>query len=237
MASRERILACARAVESLAPAISGPASLDEMRRVVDEAIEQGYFSPADDDRLWGWYARYLTARQGLQEVVHELRPETESADEDELAWQAFIVAYTASALLVRSARFLVEDLAVQRPVRRKLNERNRAHRIPRKQFTSIYRNLTHPLNMWKLRDAVTLADRHRERFRILEEDPSLAGLARWLDEAEPALRVKPNRALRGHIRYRWHAWRRRGASSLKLGRFKVLEACGRVVSEIHNPWH
>jgi len=237
VATRERIVTCARAVESLAPAVSGLAALEDMHRIVDDAVSRGYFSPAEDDRLWPWYARYLTARRGLQEVVHELRPETGAAEEDDLAWQAFIVAYTASALQVRAARYLVEDLAKNRLVRRKLNERNRRHRIPRKQFTAIYRNLTHPVNAWRLRDAVALADRHRSRILELSSDAPLAGLAAWLEQAEPALRVKPRLAIRGHLRYRWHAWRRRSASSLKLGRFKVLEACGRVVSELQNPWH
>jgi hypothetical protein len=235
--TRERIVACARSVEALAPAVSGLAALDDMRRVVDHAVARGYFSPTEDDQLWPWYARYLTARRGLQEVVHELRPETGAAEEDDLGWQAFIVAYTASALLVHAARYLVEDLARNRLVRRKLNERNLRHRIPRKQFTAIYRNLTDPVNAWRLRDAVALADLHRSQISELASDDELGDLIGWLEQAEPALRVEPHRAIRGHVRYRWHAWRRRGASSLKLGRFKVLEACGRLVSELHNPWH
>jgi hypothetical protein len=235
--TRERIVACARSVEALAPTVSGLAALDDMRRVVDHAVARGYFSPTEDDQLWPWYARYLTARRGLQEVVHELRPETGAAEEDDLGWQAFIVAYTASALLVHAARYLVEDLARNRLVRRKLNERNLRHRIPRKQFTAIYRNLTDPVNAWRLIDAVALADRHRSRIGELADDPRLAGLLDWLTRAEPALRNTSRRAIRGRLRYRWHSWRRRGASSLKLGRFKVLEACGRMVSELHNPWH
>jgi hypothetical protein len=237
VATRERILNCARSVESLAPAVSGLSALEDMHRVVDDAVNRGYFSPAEDDQLWPWYARYLTARRGLQEVVQELRPETGAAEEDDLAWQAFTVAYTASALQVRAARYLVEDLARSRLVRRKLNERNLRHRIPRKQFTAIYRNLTHPVNAWRLRDAVVLADRHRSRILELASDGPLAGLVVWLEQAEPSLRMEPRRAIRGHLRYRWHAWRRRSASSLKLGRFKVLEACGRAVSELQNPWH
>ena len=232
----ERLIAAARSVESLAPAVSGLAELGEMRRVVEHAVTRGYFSPRDDDQLWAWYARYLTARRGLQEVIHELRPETGAVDDD-LAWRAFVVAYTASALLVRAARYLVEELATSGLVRRKLNERNKRHRIPRKQFTAIYKNLTNPVNAWRLRDAVALADQQRARLRRLADDSELSGLIGWLDQAEPALRVAPRRVLRGHLRYRWHAWRRRGASGLKLGRFKVLEAAGRVVSELHNPWH
>jgi len=235
--TRERIVRCAQAVESLAPAMSVLSASESLQHVVDDGRRRGHFLPAEDDQLWAWYARYLTARQGLQEVVHELRPESETAEDDDLAWQAFAVAYTASALQVRAARHLIEHLARHPLVRRKLNERNRRHRIPRKQFTAIYRNLTDPVNAWRLRDAVALADRHRSRIGELADDPQLAGLLDWLTQAEPALRSTPRRAIRGHLRYRWHAWRRRGASSLKLGRFKVLEACGRIVSELHNPWH
>ena len=235
MATRERIVSCAHAVESLAPAVSGLATLEDMHRLVESAVARGYFSPAEDDQLWFWYARYLTARHALQEVVYELRPDVGPAEDDDLSWQAFIVAYTATALLVRAARYLVEDLARDRLVRRKLNERNLRHRIPRKQFTAIYRNLTHPLNAWRLRDAVALADHHRERIDSLSSAEPLSRLAGWLAQAEPALRTEPRRAFRGHIRYRWHAWRRRSASSLKLSRFKVFEACGRIASSLRNP--
>ena len=64
MATRERIIACARSVESLAPAVSGLAALDDMRRVVDDAVARGYFSPSEDDQLWAWYALVRGERAG-----------------------------------------------------------------------------------------------------------------------------------------------------------------------------
>lgn len=237
MASRERIVAAAQAVASLAPAVSGLERLDEERRIVQTAVARGHLTPEEDERLWAWYARYLTARHGLQEVIHELRPQSTAAEEDESSWQAFFVAYTASAMLVRAARILVEEFATDSLVRRKLNERNPIHRIPRKQFTAVYRSLTDPLNVWRLHDAVRLADHHRSRFDAIADDPDLAALLPWLDRSEAALRVPADRAVVRRLRYRWHAWRRRGASGIKLARFKILEACGRVVSELHNPWH
>ena len=114
MATRERIVSCAQAVESLAPAVSvlsaSASDSDSLRHVVDDALHRGHFSPSEDDQLWAWYARYLTARQGLQEVVHELRPEGEAA-EDILGMAVFGVRGTrrqlvsgerAGALIARS---------------------------------------------------------------------------------------------------------------------------------------
>jgi hypothetical protein len=222
-------------VVSLAPAVSGLMEIDSARLIVRTAAGRGHFTPREDERLWAWFARYLTARRGLQEVIHELRPVAGAAEEEDLSLRAFFVAYTASALLVQTARFLVEDLATAPPVRRKLNERHVAHRIPRKQFTAVYRNLTDPLNAYRLHEAVQLADRLRDRFAGLE--PELLELLPWLERSEPALRTPVDHAIAGRLRYRWHSWRRRGASTLKLARFKILEAGGRMVSELHNPWH
>ena len=235
MTSRDRIHASARAVVSLAPAVSGLTDLDAERSIVRSAVARGHFSPEEDERLWAWFARYLTARRGLQEVIHELSPSTGSAELEETSLRAFFVAYAASALLVRAASFLVEEFASDSLVRRKLNERHVPHRIPRKQFTAVYRNLTDPLNAYRLHEAVKLADRLRDRFEQLE--PELRELLPWLERSEPALRVTPDHAITGRLRYRWHSWRRRGASTLKIARFKILEAGGRVASELNNPWH
>jgi hypothetical protein len=231
----DRIRSAARAVAALAPTLSGPDTFDAEYSLVRAAVDRGHFTPAEDERLWAWYARYLTARRGLQEVIHELRPAAGAAEEEESSLRAFFVAYTASALLVRTARFLVEELATDALVRRKLNERHVGHRIPRKQFTAVYRNLTDPLNAYRLHEAVQQADRLRQRFAGLE--PELLELIPWLERSEQALRVAPDDAIVGRLRYRWHSGRRRGASTLKLARFKILEAGGRVISELKTPWH
>ena len=238
-ADEERIAAGARSLASLAPAV---ATLQEEELAdVRAAARRGWFTPQEDERLRVWFARYLTARAALLETIGDLKPAaTGAADptagvDPQTQLRAFVVAYTAAALLVRGGRFLVDTLAADSLVQRKLNEAEPRYRIPRKQYTAVYRSLTDPAHAWHLRQAMAFAEANREAIDALAGDPELAEAVRELRAAEASLRVGTGRYVRARLRFGLHSLRRRRASATQRAFFAVCEAFGRLVSEVHRP--
>jgi hypothetical protein len=230
----------ARSILALAPAVAhqqlGRPEQGDTRR----AIERGHFRPDEEERLREWFARYLSARAGLLETIGELRPLAEGRvrdvrPSDEL--RAFVIAYTAACLLVRAGRFLVGNFATNRIVQRKLDEACPRHRIPAKQFTTIRKSLTSPANVWRLHQAVDFADRNRGEMLKLRRNPLMAAVLVRLDDEEDALRVDVTTYVKARWRYRLHAWRRRRRSAVQQGLFRILEAFGRVIADVHTPGH
>jgi uncharacterized protein YycO len=230
----------ARSIASLAPTVTHLEALEDVRDDARRAIERGYFTPEEDDRLRAWFARYLTARAGLLETIDDLTPMAEGdvAGVDEgTQLRGFVIAYTAACLLVRAARCFIEDFATHKLVQRKLNETEPARRVPRKQYTMIYRSLTRPVNAWRLAEAMRFADDHRAAINALAGDEQMGSIVGFLNKSEESLRVGVDRYLKARLRYRWHSLRRRRASAVQQGLFRILEAFGRVIADVRNPWH
>jgi hypothetical protein len=201
------------------------------RAAARRAAGRGYFTPLEDDLVRAWFARYLTARGALLEVIADLRNEAG----DDL--RVFAVAHAAACLAVGAARFLVDEFATDPVVRRKLDEAEPRHRIPRKQYTVIYRSLTSPLNAWRLWGA-------RERARVLAADldalaarDEFAPVIDVLKRAAAALDVHPLNYARARLRYRRLSLRRRCTSALHRAAFRAAEAFGRVVADLRSPFH
>ncbi len=230
------IAAGIRALESLSPAVARIDALENVRCAARDAAARGYFRPAEEAILRDWFARYLTARAGLLEIIDDLAPLARGRGDDEATQRrCFVVAYAAACLLVRGARTLVGELATDTVVQRKLNEASDSHRIPRKQYTRIYRSLTSPRNAWRLLEALEHAERNRDTIEALRPDAAIAPALAVLDEAEAAVRVGMGDYFRARLRYRWHAWRRRHASAAQQGFFAVFEALGRVIADVRAP--
>jgi hypothetical protein len=236
----ERLRSAARSIASLAPAVSGLDDLTAQLADIERAGLRGYFTPDEDERIRARFARYLTARAGLLQTIDELRPiafATGPMVNEEVQLRAFVLAYTAAALLTRAARAIVERIATDRLVQRKLNEAEPRYGIPRKQFTVIYKALTHPMTGWHLRRARRFIDEHREQVEAMAMEAEWGAVMRYLREAEPALDL-PKRALIGsHLRYRWHSLRRRRASAVAHSMFGIFELAGRIIAELRNPFH
>lgn len=202
-------------------------------------MERGYFKPDEDQHLRAWFARYLTARSGLLETIGDLRPlalpdrwESKSAIVDEaMQLKCFAIAYAAACLLVQAARFLVGEIATHKITQRKLNEASPAHRIPSRQYTIIYRSMTHPVNAWRINEAVNFADAHRADLEALADDPMMKPVLGYIQSAEDALRVGVTRYFRARLRYRWHSWRRRRATAVQRAMFGIMESFGRLVAD------
>ena len=68
----EQLVGARRAVEALGGGVDEiDASAVEVRSVAD-AGERGFFRPDEEDRLLGWFARFLTVRSGLWEVLDDI---------------------------------------------------------------------------------------------------------------------------------------------------------------------
>ncbi len=243
MTAEARIAAAARSIEALAPALAGLEACPAEREAAERASARGHFTPAEDECVHAWFARYLTARAGLLETIDDLTPIARSETpgtlsiDDHHHLQAFILVYTAACLLVRAARYLLEEFATNTLVQRKLNEAEKRYRIPRKQYTEIYKSLTNPVNAWRLREAVHLADGQRADIDAMRSDPRMAGVLSYLDESEDAVRVGLRDVLSSRLKYRWHSLRRRRASAAQKSVFGFAEAFGKLIGDLRNPWH
>ncbi len=229
-----------RSIISLAPALSHSERLGVELADIERATHRGYFTPDEDERVRLRFAEYLGARAALLQTIDDLKPivARQNLDFDNpTRWRAFILAYASTAMLIKAGRFIVERYAPNKIVQRKLNEAEPRLGIPRKQFTSVYRSLTNPLNAWQISDAIKFADSHRREIVSLSSDPQMAPVLDLLQSAEASLRMNKRRYVKAYLRYRWHSWRRRRASAFGQTMFGLLEMAGRVISELHNPWH
>ncbi|MCZ6835442.1 MAG: YiiX/YebB-like N1pC/P60 family cysteine hydrolase, partial [Planctomycetota bacterium] len=146
--------------------------------------------------------------------------------------RAFLLAYASTCLLVQGSRHLVDDVANHSITQRKLNEGSVKYRIPRKQYTQIYRSLTHPFNAWRINEAMHFADANRSELETLAGDPQLAPALLWLEQSENALRIGVRRYMKARLRFRWHSWRRRRASAAHQAMFALFETGGRLVADV-----
>ena len=243
-----QVARAAAAVISLDDAATAIAAEPEPADVVEAAVARGYFRPGEEARLISWFARLLTVRAGLWEVVAELQevvgrrlerlPREDGrggASVDE-RWRAFLVGFAAACALVRLDRHLLEQVARHPLTQRKLNEGETALRIPRKQYTAIFRSFTDPAVAWTMLSAMQAAERARSRLLGLCDcgDSRVADVARRLPELERALDPSRRNYFERALRYREHSLRRRVASAGQQVAFAVLEGSGRVVSELQD---
>lgn len=227
------------ALAALLPALPGLVPEDNLRKLWEQALTRGYFRPNEEIPLFSWFARLLTARGALAETILELEhwlggvPKSlESKDE----WRCFLIGYSAACMLVRLDRLLVEEVALHTDLQRKLNEGNHAHRIPRKQYTTIFKSLTEVSNAWRMYQAMRFVRKHGEQLDALNNDPMVGFLARHRKQLEAFLDPSKTNYLKRVLSYRDHSARRRGASSLQQSTFALLSLGGRAVSELNPGW-
>jgi hypothetical protein len=229
----------ARSVAGLLPALARLRCDPPARAEIDAAIARGYFRPDEEEHLREWFARYLTARAALRETIADLAPVAwgRVPGGEDVQLRAFAVAFCAACQLVQAARILVRDVAPHPLVQRKLNEASPRHRIPRKQYTEVYRALTLPINAWRLSEAIAFGQRNRLAIAALAAEPLFAPAVEGIASAEESLRVSVPAYVKARLRYRWHSWRRRRASAGQKAIFRLLEGVGRVVADVRVPWH
>ena len=200
---------------------------------LEAIISRGEFRPAEDEALRFWFARYITVRESLWQVIDDIREilggRTISTD-DEI--RLFLVGYAAACTLVGVDRVMLFELAEHSVIQRKLNEPLREYRIPGKQFTRVFEAFIKESSVLSLLDAMKFARKNRDRLDALREDPVVGTIAARLPELETSLDASKRAYLRGAWAFVSHKWRRRGVVTANTVLSGVVEGVGRVASDI-----
>ena len=228
-----------RAVGSLAAAVDDLEATAPGTDVVARAVTRGLFRPDEESALLSWFARFLTIRTGLWEILGDVsRPVGGSVHRvlDLHGWRCFVLGYTSACLIVRLDRLLLKEVADHTVTQRKLNEGSALHRIPRKQYTAVFESFTNPGKARSMDQAMRFARRHRRRLDALTGDPVVGDLASGLEARELILDPSKRRYLARLANYLGHALKRTGATARQQTLFTALEAGGRLASELRDPW-
>ena len=236
----------ARAVRSAAPVMLRREMLGQQLADAVAAEARGYFLPDEDERLREVFTRYLSIRAVLLQAVNSIQPlldgekNLEPAEEDDSNWdcqlRAFLVAFTAAAILVRSASYMV-DLAADRPVvRKKLDEAEPRYGILRKSFTMVYKNLSSTRRMWRFHEAIGFFEANRDDLRELANDAVVGELVSLLDREEEYLKYRKVDYLKRRLNYRLHSFRRRHVSGYRKAMFHLFRLSGSAIAELRQPF-
>lgn len=197
-------------------------------------IERGEFRPSEDEAIGFWFARFLSVRENLWNIIHDVQtilsgPASPEERQHELHY--FLIGYAAVCLLIRIDRVMLFDVAHHSVVQRKLNEAFPEYRIPRKQFTTIFSAFVDQKNIFAIRDAMKFAGKHRRELLMLGTDANVGFIARQLRDLQASL----NPSKLSHLKRAWsyvsHKWRRRGVVSVTTLFSSVMEGFGRTASE------
>ena len=210
--------------------IADAPTADELGKIVD----RGEFRPSEDEVIGYWFARFLTIRESLWQVIHEVlaaldgKPAPHGGD-----LRHFALGYAAVCALVAIDRRMLFDVAKHSLVQRKLNEPFHELRIPRKQFTRVFEAFVDEKNALSLLNAMNFAKRHRKQLLALQTDPEIGRVAEQIPRLEPSLNPSKREYFRGAWSYVSHKWRRRGVVSANKVLASVAEGVGRVASDIY----
>jgi hypothetical protein len=199
-------------------------------------VRRGDFRPEEDEAIGYWFARFLSIRESLWDVIEDVynvldKPVTDIESNSD--WRYFLVGYSAVCVLIRIDRLLLFRVAEHSTVQRKLNEAFPEYRIPRKQYTMIFSAFVDHGNVISIRQAMRLADKNRRQLDALAEDPAVGFLARQLPELESSLNQSKLSYVRRALDYVSHKWRRRGVVGVQNALAGILEGFGRTASEFY----
>ena len=200
-------------------------------------IRRGEFRPDEDEAIGYWFARFLSIRESLWDVMEDVLEVLDKSIADirgKRDWKYFLVGYAAVCVLIRIDRLMLFNVANHSVIQRKLNEAFPEYRIPRKQYTRIFSAFVDQGNVLAIRDAMQLADKNRQQLEALKDEPDVGFLATQLNELESSLNPSTASYFKRALAYVSHKWRRRGVVSMQNSLASVLEGFGRTTSEFYN---
>lgn len=224
-----------RSVELAIPELE--AGAERLISQCDEIIEKTWFRPDQDEQFAEWFTGFLNLRGVLWEHIdaaHEGVSVKLNQISSESDFQCFVIGFVAACHVVKLDRLLLERVATDSIIQRKLNEGIPQFNVPRKQYSRIFESFVDASNAHRIYQAVKFLDDKVGQIQALHSDPDVGSFVKnldryrsWLDESK-----------RNYVRRLWifiqHAFRRRGATIKQHAQFQILEASGRVVSEIVN---
>ncbi|MBX2883699.1 MAG: hypothetical protein KTR32_27350, partial [Granulosicoccus sp.] len=210
---------------------------------INTIVSAGVFRPSENERFGYWFARYLTVRQALWDLISEvlagiqqqLHHEPLPLPTEQSEWKRFVVGYSAACLLIRLDRILLFDVATHSLVQRKLNEAFPEYRIPRKQYTLIFSAFVNRADALVIYDAIRLARKNRGQIDSLADDPDVGYLVERFDTLQSYLDPSKRNYLKRLLSYASHKWRRKGVVSLSNSLARVMERFGRAASVMKLP--
>ncbi len=230
-----RLLSTFRALLQASDELEKDAPAEEtLSTIVNEQLVR----PVDNELLGYWFARYLSIRQGLWDLINDcLESGNRHANglNDEQVWSHFVVGYSAACLLVRNDRKFLFDIATHSILQRKFNEPFVEYRIPRKQYTTIFSAFVDGRDALRIYDAIHDAKKNRSMIEHLCNDPVVGELARRLPEFEQWLDPSKRNYFQRLIAYLSHKWRRKGVVMLNNLLSTAVENVGRAASELQLP--
>jgi uncharacterized protein YycO len=200
-------------------------------------IRRGDFRPEEDEEIGYWFARFISVRESLWDVIEDVLQVLDKSVSDikgKTDWKYFLVGYAAVCLLIRIDRLMLFKVADHSIVQRKLNEAFPEYRIPRKQYTRIFSAFVDQGNVLAIRDAIELAEKNRRQLIALAEEDDVGFLAKMLPELETSLNPSAISYFKRAWDYVSHKWRRRGVVSAQNSLAGILEGFGRTASEFYN---
>jgi hypothetical protein len=200
-------------------------------------VRRGEFRPEEDEAIGYWFARFLSVRESLWDVIEDVLEVLDKSISDikgKTDWKYFLVGYAAVCLLIRIDRLMLFKVAEHSLIQRKLNEAFPEYRIPRKQYTKIFSAFVDQGNVLAIRDAIELANKNKRHLEALAGEEDIGFLARMLPELESSLNPSKLSYLKRAIDYVSHKWRRRGVVSMQNSLAGIMEGFGRTASEFYN---
>ena len=199
--------------------------------------KNGFFNPAEDEHISYWFARFTTIRRNLWSIIETGINNTGGMNNLSVKhdYQYFVLGYSAVCSLIRIDRFLINNVANDSLIQRKLNEALPEHRIERKQFHYIQKSLVQPSNAIRIHQAHRLLKRkHSEISNAVSNTPLMTVFER-LRQQERFIILSRRHYLISWIKSRKLSWKRRGASAKQKSFFSILEYGGRVAADIAIP--
>lgn len=230
-----RLLSTFRALKQASEQLDAEAPTAELLKGI---IEAGLVRPAENELLSYWFARYLSVRHSLWNLIDDC---VASADRqthalpDEDVWPHFIIAYSAACLLVRNDQQFLFSIAEHSVLQRKFNEAVIEYRIPRKQYTAIFCAFVNGRDALRIYDAIHDARKNRAMLEQLRHHPVVGELAAELPTFEGWLAPSKRTYLQRLLTYTSHKWRRKGVVALNNMLSTAVENAGRAASEIQLP--
>ncbi len=235
---QQKIASAARTLVTVGPLMPTEESLATEIADAINATERGYFLPDEDERIRTAFAQYLRTRKALHETLDELRPLVLSKGKvsPEYQIQVFVVAWCTACLLVRSGRYLIDNFRKNGIVRKKLDEAAPRYAIAPKEFTSIYKSLTSPRNIWIFLTGVKHAEISRSEIEALANHEVVGPVVSMLKTEEPWIESSGRYYAKGRFKYRWYSFRRRHKSGYRNVSFALFKLGGSFVAELRNHW-
>ncbi len=201
---------------------------------LDEVIKRNHLTPKEDISLKYWFAKFLTLRANLWEIVDEIESSFDSdikqikTNKD---WELFIIGYASACLLVTMSRRMIDEVAFSKLIKNKFNEPAVEYNLGKKEFAKVYKELTNPMNALLLKDVRNLVRKNLNK--VTSQIKTSKEILELVHKLEKSINIGYFEYAIYWLRYRFFSFKRRVYSARKLTMFKALELSGKVISEIN----